>query len=54
MFIDLFCFGKGKLASFWKGVAKTEDEKLKGHPMTLEKDWEDLNIPLFIHGDGVE
>ena len=22
--------------------------------MTLEKDWEDLNIPLFIHGDGVD
>ena len=22
--------------------------------MSLEKDWENLNIPLFIHGDGVE
>ena len=54
IFYRLFCFGKGKVASFWKGVAKTEDEKLKGHPMTLEKDWEDLNIPLFIHGDGVD
>ena len=36
IFYRLFCFGKGKLASFWKGVAKTEDEKLKGHPMTLK------------------
>ena len=34
---NLFCFGKGKLASFWEGVAKSGDEKLKGHPMSLEK-----------------
>ena len=37
VFFKLFCFGKGKLASFWEGVAKSGDEKLKGHPMSLEK-----------------
>ena len=37
-----------------EGIAKTGDDKLIGHPMTLEKGWEDLNIPLFVHGDGVE
>ena len=54
VFAQFFCFGKGNLANFWKRVAKTGDLKLKGHPMSLEKDWEDLTIPLYIHGDGVE
>ena len=54
VFYQLFSFGKGKLREFWEGVAKTGDDKLIGHPMTLEKGWEDLNTPLFVHGDGVE
>lgn len=54
VFSHLFSFGKGKLASFWQGVAKTGDDKLAGHPMSLEKDWENLNIPIFVHGDGVD
>ena len=32
----------------------TGDQKLKDHPMSLEKDWENKTIPLFIHGDGVD
>lgn len=54
VFSQLFGFGKGKLADFWTGVAQTGDDKLKGHPMTREPGWQDLCIPLFIHGDGVE
>ena len=54
IFCQLFSFGKGKLVEFWKGVAATGDEKPRGHPITKEKDWEELCIPLFAHGDGVE
>lgn len=54
VFSKLFGFGKGQLAEFWSQVAKTGDDKLKGHPMSLEKDWEKKTIPLFVHGDGVD
>ena len=54
VFSKLFGFGKGTVASFWKEVAKSGDAKLKNHPMSLEKDWENTTIPLFVHGDGVE
>ena len=50
VFYQLFSFGKGKLREFWEGVAKTGDDKLIDHPMALEKGWEDLNIPVFVHG----
>ena len=35
-------------------LTTTNDQKLKDHPMSLEKDWENKTIPLFIHGDGVD
>ena len=54
VFHELFSLGQGKLKAFWQGVEKTNDDKLKDHPMSLEKDWEDLTIPLFLHGDGVD
>ena len=54
VFSKLFGFGKGTVADFWKEVAKTDDAKLKNHPMSLEKDWENTTIPLFVHGDGAE
>ena len=42
------------LEKFWLQVEKSGDDKLLGHPMTLEKAWRSKNIPLFLHGDGVE
>ena len=54
IFFDLFSFGKGNLADFWKGVAKSGDDKLVGHPMKETKGWEDLCIPIYVHGDGVD
>ena len=42
------------LEKFWNAVEKTCDPKLSHHPMTLEKDWKRRNVPLFVHGDGVE
>ena len=54
MFSQLFGFGKGQLAEFWEQITQSGDEKLKGHPMCLEKHWHSKTIPLFIHGDGVE
>lgn len=47
-------FDLGNQAAFWQGVRKTGDEKLVNHPMSLEKDWENLCIPLYVHGDGVD
>ena len=54
LFHELFSFGKGVPKVFWDGVRKTGDEKLVNHPMSLEKDWDNLCLPLFVHGDGVE
>ena len=54
VFFHLFSFGKGNLADFWKGVAKSGDDKLVGHPMKETKGWEDLCIPMYVHGDGVD
>ena len=42
------------LEKFWNAVEKSCDPKLSHHPMTLEKDWKRKNVPLFVHGDGVE
>ena len=46
--------GKCSLEDFWSKVELSGDEKLHLHPMTLEKDWKVKNVPLFLHGDGVE
>ena len=54
LFQKLWGLGKDCLQNFWKTLEKVKDEKLTGHPMTLEKDWKNTTIPLFIHGDGVE
>ena len=40
VFMDLFSLGKGQLKDFWQGAKKTNDDKLKNHPMSLEKDWQ--------------
>ena len=54
LFHQAFCLEKGSQEDFWQGVQKTGDDKLEGHPMSLEKDWQKLCIPLYVHGDGVE
>jgi len=54
LFHQAFCLEKGSQENFWQGVQKTGDDKLEGHPMSLEKDWQKLCIPLYVHGDGVE
>ena len=46
--------GKGDLEKFWTGVEKVGDDRIKNHPMCLEKHWKEKTIPLFVHGDGVE
>ena len=46
--------GKCSLETFWSRVESSNDDKLLNHPMTLEKDWKEKNVPLFLHGDGVE
>ena len=53
-FQKAFCLGKGDLEKFWGGVEKVKDDRLKGHPMCLEKHWKTKVVPLFLHGDGVE
>ena len=40
------------LKKFWNAVEKSGDPKLSHHPM--EKGWKRKNVPLFVHGDGVE
>ena len=40
LFHTLFNLGKGKLENFWSSVKRTGGDKLKGHPMTLDKGWE--------------
>ncbi|CAE7455722.1 unnamed protein product [Symbiodinium sp. CCMP2592] len=47
-------FNCDSLGKFWKQVEKSGDSKLNAHPMTLEKDWREKTVPLFLHGDGVE
>ena len=47
--MELENFGKS-----WNAVEKSCDPKLSHHSMTLEKDWKRKNVPLFVHGDGVE
>ena len=42
------------LEQFWKGAEQTGDDRLRGHPITLKKDWRKTAIPIFLHGDGVE
>ena len=46
-------FSTDALENFWKGVEATNDDRLKNHPMALQKDWRSKTIPLFLHGDGV-
>ena len=54
-FFEEMChLGKGELEEFWEGVKATGDDRLNGHLMTLEKEWESYTVPLFLHGDGVE
>ena len=54
LFHEAFNLGNGKLADVWKRVRKTSDDKLSNRPMSLERDWGNLCIPLYVHGDGVE
>jgi len=54
LFYNLFSFGKGNLADFWKGVAKSQDDKLYGHPMKTTAGWQDSCTPIYVHGDGVD
>ena len=42
------------LEKFWSAVEKSGDEKTKHHPMSEEQGWKAKNVPLFVHGDGVE
>ena len=54
LFYNLFSFGKGNLADFWKGVAKSQDDKLYSHPMKTTAGWQDSCTPIYVHGDGVD
>ena len=51
---EAFSLGKAGLDKFWEGMQKVWDDRLEGHPMCLEKHWNKISIPLFLHGDGVE
>ena len=51
---EAFSLGKGNLEKFWHGVQEVGDDRLEGHPMCLEKHWQEKSIPAFLHGDGVE
>ena len=46
-------FETAKAPSFWAFV-KPGDPKLHKHPMCDIEGWQDMFIPCFIHGDGVE
>ena len=51
-FLQQMChLGKGQLEEFWEGVKATGDDRLNGHPMTLDKEWESYTIPLFLRGE---
>ena len=43
-----------ELPEFWEQTLARDDDRLVNHPATLEKGWEQVTIPLFTHGDGVE
>ena len=56
-------FGLDKLKDFWLEVEKSEDDRLLGHPICLDKrqglvkrsvQQKESTIPLFLHADGVE
>ena len=47
-------FGISKLGEFWQAVEATGDDRLVGHPCTEKPGWQDVTVPVFIHGDGVE
>ena len=47
-------FDAGNLKKFWLETQQRDDDRLRKHPCTLEKGWECLTFPLFLHGDGVE
>ena len=52
-FEELFCFKEA--AAFWRGVEKTQDERL-AEPLTLDKRVQNpqRTCPLYVHGDGAE
>ena len=59
MYPDKFheLFATEDLESFWKGVERSKDDRLIGHPICIDKMHvlsKDKTIPLFIHGDGCE
>ncbi len=47
-------FATHALRSFWEKVQHSQDPKLEHHPCRAGQRWEELCIPLFVHGDGVE
>ena len=47
-------FTPDKLQAFWQGVVASGDPRLIHHPMVLIPNWQQLFVPVFIHGDGVE
>lgn len=47
-------FSVGKTRRFWERVQASGDPKLVGHPMLDIPNWQDVCIPLWIHGDGAE
>ena len=51
-FSKLFCVES--LESFWLAAEKTDDDRIRGHPMTSRSDWRQKVVPFFVHGDGVE
>ena len=54
---DDFCFGgeysAKRLTSFWQQVAERRDPRLARHPMCKRPRWQELAIPIVIHGDAV-
>ena len=38
---------------FWSELDARGDPRLREHPMTAIKDWQDLFVPFALHGDGI-
>ena len=39
--------------NFWSELVKRKDPRLQGHAMTKDANWQEIFIPLALHGDGV-
>ena len=44
---------KVRLSTFWEGVARVRDPRLKDHPMIRKPNWQYRMLPIAIHGDEV-